>query len=283
MNFSLETADLFIPDGMATEGALARTTHLGIGAHQDDLEIMAYHGILEGFNNKSKWFGGVTCTNGGGSSRILDYADFTDDEMMAVRREEQRTAAIMGQFGSVIQLDHPSSVVKDPASTALRDDVVKILRATRPEIVYTHNPADKHPTHIGIVVPVIAALRQLAPEERPKKVYGCEVWRDLDWMSDSEKVALNVSGRPHLARALVEIFDSQIAGGKRYDDATVGRRMAHSTYFDAHASDDCSQVTFAMDLTPLIEDDSLDLVDYVMTYLDGFRSSVKGALERQLG
>jgi LmbE family N-acetylglucosaminyl deacetylase len=50
--------------------ALARITHLGIGAHQDDLEFMAFHGILACFRMRDdRWFGGVTCTNGAGSSR----------------------------------------------------------------------------------------------------------------------------------------------------------------------------------------------------------------------
>ena len=70
--------------------ALARVTHLGIGAHQDDLEFMAFHGIKTCYHSDAEWFGGVTCTNGSGSSRTGAYGRFSDEEMMAVRREEQR-------------------------------------------------------------------------------------------------------------------------------------------------------------------------------------------------
>ena len=49
MNLHRATADLFIPDDSSPEEALRRITHLGIGAHQDDLEFMAFHGILECF------------------------------------------------------------------------------------------------------------------------------------------------------------------------------------------------------------------------------------------
>ena len=45
MNLHIPTADIFIPDGQPPAAALARVTHLGIGAHQDDLEFMAFHGI----------------------------------------------------------------------------------------------------------------------------------------------------------------------------------------------------------------------------------------------
>lgn len=276
------TAVTFIPDGTETGAALARTTHLGIGAHQDDLEIMAYHGILACFDSPDQWFSGVTCTNGSGSARTGPYAVYSNEAMMAVRREEQRQAAILGRYGAMVQLDHPSSVVKDPTNPALQEDLLQILMAAKPDVVYTHNPADKHATHIGIVIPALLALRQLPPETRPQKVYGCEVWRDLDWLSDEDKVALDVSGRENMATALVGLFDSQIAGGKRYDLATIGRRHANATYFGSHAVDEASQLTFAMNLTPLIQDDTLDIIDYVLGFVDKFRADVNKKLVQQL-
>ena len=84
MKFHLPTADIFIPDGLPVADALARVTHLGIGAHQDDLEFMAFHGIRECFHSDTEWFGGVTCTNGSGSARTGSYADFTDGHSLAI-------------------------------------------------------------------------------------------------------------------------------------------------------------------------------------------------------
>ena len=86
-------AEIFVPDGKPVAAALKRITHLGIGAHQDDLEFMAFQGILECHASKTKWFGGVTCTNGSGSSRVGKYKKFSDEQMMAVRRREQNKAA----------------------------------------------------------------------------------------------------------------------------------------------------------------------------------------------
>ena len=283
MNFHNATAQIFIPDGRAPGEALARVTHLGIGAHQDDLEFMAFHGIAACFHSEAEWFGGVTCTNGSGSARTGAYEKFTDAQMMAVRREEQRQAAIVGRYAAMIQLDYPSAVVKDAADVTLKNDLKAILAATRPRVVYTHNPADKHDTHIAVVVPVIQAIRELPREQRPAQVHGCEVWRNLDWMPDAEKIAHEVSGHDHLAAALNGIFDSQIAGGKRYDLAVLGRRRANATFFASHGVDQSDALAFAMDLTPLAHDDSLDIVDYVAGFIDRFRADVVAKLGKRLG
>ena len=105
------TAEIFVPDGTAETEALRRVTHLGIGAHQDDLEFMAFHGILAGYDSAENWFGGVTCTDGAGSPRSGRYATFSDEDMRAVRREEQRAAAVLGRYGAMLQLDHPSQEI----------------------------------------------------------------------------------------------------------------------------------------------------------------------------
>jgi LmbE family N-acetylglucosaminyl deacetylase len=283
MKFHLPSADIFIPDGLPAGDALARITHLGIGAHQDDLEFMAFHGILQCFHGDTEWFGGVTCTNGSGSARTGPYADCTDEQMMAVRKEEQRQAAIVGRFGAMVQLDYPSEIAKDSADLRLREDLRAILAATQPRVVYTHNPADKHDTHIAVVVPVIQAIRDLPREKRPQTVHGCEVWRDLDWLGDSEKIIHDVSSNDSLAAALNGIFDSQIAGGKRYDLAVMGRRRANATFFQSHGVDSSDALAFAMDLTPLALDDSLDIVEYVTGAIDRFRADVIDKLRRRIG
>ena len=280
MKFHHPSASLFVPDQAPETAALSRVTHLGVGAHQDDLEFMAYHGIEACYRRGNQWFGGVTCTNGSGSARTGLYADCTDAEMCAVRRREQEQAAVVGEYAAMIQLDYPSSEIKDPANPSLAQDLVDILEATRPEVVYTHNLADKHATHIGVVSHLLRALRRLPAEIRPEKVLGCEVWRDLDWMLDQEKVVLDVSRRPNLAAAVGALFDSQIAGGKRYDLAVQGRRLANATFFDSHSVDDAEQIWFAMDLTPLVEDPSLDPVDYTTGFIRRFEADVRQAVGR---
>ena len=283
MKFQNPSADVFIPDGKPAADALARVTHLGIGAHQDDLEFMAFHGILTCFGQEDKWFGGVTCTSGAGSSRTGSYAALNNTEMATIRRQEQNKAAVLGRFGTMIQLDYDSDAVKRPSSLDLKNDLKAILSATQPEVVYTHNPADKHDTHIGIVVAALQAMRELPREQRPKQVIGCEVWRDLDWLLDSEKVVMDVSGHDDLAAELNGVFTSQINGGKRYDLATLGRRAANATFFNSHATDHSTQVIFGMDLTPIVADESKDILDFVCAHIERFHADVRQKLAKRLG
>ena len=278
MNFSNSTATTFIPSDESERSALSRITHLGIGAHQDDLEFMAFHGIEACYRQTDKWFGGVTCTNGAGSARSGLYKDYSDEEMCQIRRREQDHAAVVGDYAAMVQLDYPSHAIKDPSNRAPVEDLLSVLKATTPDLVYTHNPADKHSTHVAVAANVLKALRALPSEERPKKVLGCEVWRGLDWMLDSDKTTLDVSRRPNLATAIGGIFDSQIAGGKRYDLAVDGRRIANATFYDSHSVDDAEKLWFAMDLTPLVEDPSLDPLEFTISFIQRFEEDVRGAL-----
>lgn len=275
-----QKAIVYIPDGAEQGAALRRITHLCIAAHQDDIEFMAYGPIAECFGKKDKWFGGVVVTDGAGSPRSGLYADYTDEDMKAVRIVEQKKAAVVGEYGAQILLGCPSSQAKDRKDTQIVRQLADILRAARPQYVYTHNPADKHDTHVGVAAKVIAALRLLKEDERPEKVFGCEVWRDLDWMPDSEKVFLDCGGHPNIGRCLSAVFDSQIVGGKRYDLAAEGRRLANATFSASHACDTYTALNYAMDLTPLMLDRDLKIADYVAGFIAKFEQEVRQTLAK---
>ena len=278
MNLSSLAADIYVPDGRPLVAALRRTTHLCLAAHQDDIEIMAYHGITAGYSRRT--FTGVVITDGGGSSRTGKFAGYSDEQMKRVRRAEQRRAARLGHYAAQIQLAHPSAVIKDARRPEVVADLTAILHATTPEIVYLHNPADKHDTHVACFVRCLAALRSLPARLRPKSVYGCEGWRNLDWLLDTDKVVLNDSANPKLAAKLIDVFASQIAGGKRYDLAIAGRRMANATFHTSHAIDQATALTWAMDLTPLMQDDKLSIEKYTLGHIDRLRADVRARLKK---
>jgi len=283
MELRFPGSEIFVPDGLPVAQALARTTHLAVGAHPDDLEITSFHGILQCFGRQDAWFTGVVVADGAGSPRDDLYRDYTDEQMQAVRRAEQKKAAVMGEYAAVALLNYPSATLKDASRREPEHDLRDLLLAARPRYVYTHNLADKHDTHVAAALRLIAALRSLPADARPQKVWGGEVWRDLDWMTDADKVPFDVGGHEGLAAGLLGIFDSQVCGGKRYDLATLGRRRAHATYFASHGTDETTMLSFGMDLTPLMLDPNLKPAEHLQAHIDRFSAEVQDRVKRMGG
>jgi LmbE family N-acetylglucosaminyl deacetylase len=280
MKFHLDTAEIYVPDNLPVDQALPRTTHMAISAHQDDIEIMAAEPILACFQQPDRWFTGVVATDGRGAPRNGLYEHYSDEEMRTVRFKEQRKAAIVGEYAAQVLLDYPSKIIKDGKDHRPVEDLAALLEIAQPEFVYTHNLADKHDTHVAVALRVITAIRSLPEAQRPRKLYGCEVWRDLDWLVDSDKVPFNISEHENLQAALLGVYDSQIAGGKRYDLASMGRRRANATYFESHGVDVTTGMSYAMDLTPLVFDTSQGIAAFVQEFIQRFEQDVVDRLRR---
>jgi len=277
--FTRPNSEVYVPDGSEPAEALARTTHLCVAAHQDDIEIMAVDGILRAYEQTDVHFTGCVVTDGHGSPRTGEFAQVSDDEMAKIRMEEQREAARIGKYSAQVALGYPSSEVKQAGNQNLKEDLKNLLRVTRPQVLYTHNLADKHNTHVGLLLRLLEALRELEPENLPGQVIGCEVWRNLDWLPDEKKVVMDVSAHKGLQAALVDVFVSQVQGGKNYTDAVLGRRAANATFFASHSTDQATGLSFGMDMTALIKDVTLDPLEFVLGFLGEFQESVIGTIE----
>ena len=272
-----ENAELYIPDGSPEEQALSRTTDLCIAAHQDDIEIMAYAPIIRCYGRADRYFTGVTVTDGAGSPRSGIYVNFTDEEMQRIRAEEQKRAAEIGKYSAQLLLAYRSREVKAPHNQALIGELAEIIMRCAPETLYTHNLADKHDTHVAVALNVIRALRQMPEEKRPKRVISLEVWRGLDWLCDDDKLPMDTSAHPNVAAALLGVYDSQIAGGKRYDLATIGRRLANATFYASHAVDATDSVSYGLDITELVAQELAPEV-FIGRYIERFRTDVMNRL-----
>lgn len=271
-------SDIYVPNSGSSLEALKKTTHLAIGAHADDLEIFAFHGILACYESTTQSFTGVTIADGASSPRAGKFKHTSDEEMVITRRKEQNTAADLGKYGAQIQLGCSSSSIKDPKNSLLQEQLLEIISLAEPEYIYTHNLADKHDTHVAVAVHVIQAVRD--SKVSLKGFYGCEVWRDLDWMQDSQKVVLPVSEKEDLALKLCASHESQIVGGKRYDLAAIARRRAHATFFESTQTDRETAVNFAMNYLPLLQNKNLSPVELVNDYIKSFQLDVMSRIQK---
>ena len=247
---------------------------LCISAHQDDCEIMAIDGILKGYYSKKNSFALVETTDGAGSARKGLFKDCSDEQMKEIRISEQKQASELGKYHSVYMLNYSSREAKDGNNHEIEEDFAAIVKALKPKAIYTHSLLDKHPTHLGVALKVISALRKLPKKERPGTVYGCEVWRGLDWVDDERKIGFDVSRNPRLQKALIDVFASQVAEGKDYTKASIGRRYQNATYYQPHSVDRHKMVSYAIDLTPLVENPNLSIEDFVLSFVDDLKAEI---------
>lgn len=273
-------ARIFVPDGADPLAALARTTHLAIGAHADDVEFMAWAPIIHCHGRDDAWFTAVVVSDGRGSPRDGAYAGTTDDQMRETRFKEQCEAARLGRYSAVLCLDFPSSLIRTPGEATLRREVAAIVRACGAGEVYTHSLADRHDTHTAIAVAVVDALRGVGPEHHPTGLFGCEVWGALDWLPDADKVTFDVSSGLSLMESLMAVFASQIEGGKRYDLATIGRKRANATYLRSHEVDVAAALDYALDMTSLLREPSLTVRAFMQACVERFGREMDLRLER---
>lgn len=248
--------------------------YLCICAHQDDCEIMAIDGILKGYYSKKYSFALVETTDGGGSARTGKFKDFTDEEMKAIRVKEQEAASELGRYNSLYMLNYTSKEVKQAKNPQIVDEFVQIIKELKPEVIYTHSILDKHPTHIGVVLKVIEAIRKLPKEEQPKLFYGCEVWRGLDWIKDERKIGFNVSRNKRLQKKLLEVFESQVVGGKDYVMSTLGRRYQNATFYQSHSVDQFKMISYAIDMKPLIKNPNSSIKQFALSFIEDLKQEI---------
>ena len=270
----LNKGNIYLPKNRKTQPV----KWLCICAHQDDCEIMAIDGILKGYYSKKYSFALVETTDGGGSARTGKFADYTDEEMKQVRIKEQQAASEIGKYNSLYMLNYSSKEVKDRNNEDIVNDYLQIIKELKPQVIYTHSILDKHPTHIGVVLKVIKALRKLPKEEQPKLFYGCEVWRGLDWINDDKKIGFDVSRNEKLQKKILNVFESQIAGGKAYTKASIGRRYQNATYYQSHSVDSYKMIAYAIDMKPLLKDPQLSVKEFALSFVDDLRNEITEVL-----
>ncbi len=283
MKFKHPQAFIWVPPGISSEEALKRTTHLSIGAHPDDLEFMSFHGIESCYESKDSFYTGIVVTDGAKSVKAGPYQNMSPEQMARVRIEEQLKAAKLGKYNALIMLQYSSADLLS-SSKGVRpwiQEIKKIFSYCNPHTLYSHNPFDKHPSHLAVILPLLQLLQKLEPKRKPKKFYACEVWRGLDWVLEQDRIALAL-GKPALSKKINLLFQSQIDAGKNYAEAVKGRRIANATFSNPHETDAASQIELALDLTSLMHRTRDQIFPYLKAILSRFEKDLTKNIQRYL-
>lgn len=160
-----------------------------IAAHPDDADFGAA-GTAALWVSQGWEFYYLVCTNGAKGS---DDPSMTRDELIAMRRDEQRAAAKVLGVKDVFFLDYEDGELTP--SRPFLGDVVRVIRQVRPYAVFTHDPesvivrdsfvnhADHRATGLTAVDAVYPAARdrmnfpeQIAAGLQPHKVSAIYIW-----------------------------------------------------------------------------------------------------------
>jgi len=204
----------------------------------------------------------------------------SDQNLVQVRVQEQIQASQTGNYNALVMLGHSSKRVRRPASQLPLNDLIQILELTHPHTIYTHNPADRHPTHVGAFQLALESIRHLNANEQPTQFYGAEFWGSLDWVDPHQRISFDCSQDQDLQDKLLRVFSSQNAA-KDYPQGLLGRRKANATLLNSHQADQHEAVVYALDLLPLLDNPDLQPGTYLAPLLDEFKSSVISRLKKE--
>lgn len=268
----------YSPLGLEPSAAKKRTRALAIGAHPDDIEFMCLDPIIRHRNARS--FGGLIVTSGSGSLKAPQHAALSPAEYAELRWEEQKQAASLGGYAFVDSLNIESSELKTSAGfKTLTRRLKEYLVEFEIEELYMHQPFDRHDSHVRVAFAVLTVLRELAPERRPKQVFGCEVWRNLDWAPKNSKVLRPLSSADlELQVRLAEVFKSQAdpKDAKDYVSALVGRKTANAVFQEGLVGDSGVAQEVYIDLNPWVES-KLSWSELGREYLGKFQQEATSA------
>ncbi|MCK4519129.1 MAG: PIG-L family deacetylase, partial [Candidatus Omnitrophica bacterium] len=192
------------------------------------------------------------------------YKNFSLSKIQKVREDEQKKAALLGEYAGLCFLRYPSAFIRNTRYKKEVEAAVKrLIEKIKPSVIYTHSLTDKHPTHRAAACRVIGALKRTAPDKRPEYLYGIGVWGGLDWLPDSKRKAFDVSGYEELASKLLKAYKSQMFGLHRYDAAVLSRRRANAIFHRSRGFSKSSSIIYAMELTSLINNPKLTIKKYL--------------------
>lgn len=197
---------------------------LTIGAHPDDAEFGA-GGTLAGWSASGAHITMLVVSDG---SKGTWDPSIPHEALVSMRAAEQRAAADALGAAEVVMLEHTDGELEN--TRELRKELCYWIRATRPDVVLSHDPWKRymlHPDHratgMAAVDAVVAARDHLFfPEQLTDSVSKHRPQAILLWAADEPDHWVDISAT----------FDAKLAA-----------LMAHSsqgttTMGDAHAGDD---------------------------------------------
>ena len=188
---------------------------MSIIAHPDDAEFSG-GGTLAKFAREGKKVYICVCTGGDKGS---PDPEMTNEELREIRQREQREASEVLGVTETIFLGNPDGELFP--TLEFREQIVRVLRTYRPDVVITHDPFrpySLHPDHRAVGITTTDAIYPTARDaiyfpQHYKE--GLQPWKVGEiWYAGAEQ--------PDKYVDISEVFDLKIAALKKHD-SQVGR------------------------------------------------------------
>ena len=167
-------------------------------------------------------FSYLVCTNGAKGS---DDESMTSEQLVQLRREEQRRAARLLGVKQVFFLDHVDGELT--ANRSFLGDVVRCIRQVRPHAVFTHDPeaiiirdsfvnhADHRATGLTAIDAVYPAARDRLnfPEQVAAGLLPHKVREIYIWGSERTNFEVDISDAIETKAAALRLHESQFDAG----------------------------------------------------------------------
>ncbi len=251
----------------------ATTNLLAIASHHDDIELMAMDGVLKAYGSKKYAFYACVVGDASNCNKIGKYADCSDKELMETRNQEQARASQIGEYEDLILLKKSQSDIEDLDNTTIVKELQKIILDINPDVVYTHNIFDRNLSHVRLALKVIEAILALPEESRPRLLYGCEIFRSLDWLPERYRVNFDISDNKEIQSRLIGVYDTMAEHSQNFAKAVVGRKLSNATFLGDKMGEEDKMLWFGLNLTPVISK-GIPLKDYVIKILNDYNKEM---------
>lgn len=169
-----------------------------------DIERLGSDGIIDSLYNPNKSFVGVVTMAPTNIKNGGLYSLYNPEDMISVRLTEQQKAANLGSYNSTYILNHKNTDEDED----IIDDYVNLIKAYKPETIYTYSPFEKDLNKVRILKLVITAISRIVDNYHPNLVLGVSLDNNINFISNEKLVKLGINKKLNFVNSILSVYDS---------------------------------------------------------------------------
>lgn len=237
----------YVPTSAKT-GALIS---LCIAEQITDIERLGADGIIDSLYNPNKSFVGVITMAPSNIKNGGLYSLYNPEDMISIRLTEQQKAANIGSYNSTYILNHKNS----DEDEEIIDDYVNLIKAYKPETIYTYSPFEENESKVRILKLVITAISSIVDDYHPNLVLGVSLDNNITFVSNDKLVKLGINKKIDFVNSMLSVYDSAKENNEDLTPSTLAINLS-----DIESVEDLTNL-----VTNLIDDYKIKILKNINT------------------